>query len=369
MRLVHIITSLGDGGAEHTLFKICKYDSINKHFIISLKGPDKYSLPLKKLGVKVYYLDIKLYSVFAFINLLRLIKLLKPNIVQTWLAHGDLIGGIAAKLCGFKNIVWNIRYSNFKIGEAKLTTIFLIKILTILSSYIPKLVILNSKSAKKIYIRQGYDKKKLTFIPNGYDKSILKPHTLKKNKKKIPIIGNVARYDPKKDHLNLIKAISILKSKKTIVYCYLYGHRIDKKNYKLISQIKKFKLSNQVKLIGQKKNITKVMNQLDIYVQSSSYGEGFPNVVAEAMMCKIPCIVTNSGDSKNIVGDTGWVVPPKNPKKLALALEKALIERNTQTKNWSKRKNKARQRIIKYFDINKMIILYRKLWLSLMHEK
>ena len=56
MKVVHIITSLGDGGAENTLFKICKYDTFNKHFVISLKGPGKYFLLLNKLGIKVYCL-------------------------------------------------------------------------------------------------------------------------------------------------------------------------------------------------------------------------------------------------------------------------------------------------------------------------
>ena len=51
MKLVHIITGLGDGGAELTLFKICKYDTINRHIVISLKGPGKYFSLLKKLGI------------------------------------------------------------------------------------------------------------------------------------------------------------------------------------------------------------------------------------------------------------------------------------------------------------------------------
>ena len=51
MRVIHIITGLGDGGAEHTLFKVCKYDVLNNHIVISLKGPGKYYSLLNK-GLK-----------------------------------------------------------------------------------------------------------------------------------------------------------------------------------------------------------------------------------------------------------------------------------------------------------------------------
>jgi hypothetical protein len=102
-------------------------------------------------------------------------------VVQTWLVHGDFIGGLAARLAGIKNIIWNIRFSNLKIGKSKLLTIVIVKILSKLSFFIPKLIIINSKKAKKIFTNEGYDKSKLKFVPNGYDLSILKP--IEKEKK------------------------------------------------------------------------------------------------------------------------------------------------------------------------------------------
>ena len=186
MKVVHIITGLGDGGAEHALFKICKYDVSNKHFVISLKGPGKYFSLLNKLGIKVYCLNVNFFSIIKFISLIKLLRFLKPDIVQTWLVHADFIGGIAARLAGIKNIFWNIRYSNIEIGKAKLTTVIIIKILSILSYLIPKFIITVSKKAKKIYEKIGYNGKIIKFIPNGYDLSILKinKHQKKNFKKK-----------------------------------------------------------------------------------------------------------------------------------------------------------------------------------------
>ena len=372
MKIVHIITSLGDGGAEHTLFKICKYDNSNTHIVISLKGSGKYFSLLKKIGIEIYCLDLKFYK---FFYLIKLIRFLKPSIVQTWLVHSDFIGGLAARLSGIKNIVWNVRYSNFEIKKTKLTTFLIIKILAKLSYLIPQSIVIVSKMAKKIYEMEGYDKKKLKFIPNGYDLNILKHSNLEsknfrkkiKLTEKFPVIGNVARYHPKKDHFNLLNSLSNLRNKKINFLCVLFGSDINKNNLQLTAEIKRLKLSQNVKLLGQNNNIVQVMNGIDLYIQSSSYGEGFPNVVAESMACETPCVVTDVGDASLIIGNTGWVVPPNDPVKLAKAIEKALSE--ICTKKWSKRCHQSRSRIKKSFEVNRMIKRYVVLWKKIRSKK
>ena len=135
---------------------------------------------------------------------------------------------------------------------------------------------------------------------------------------------------------------------------------MNQNNVDLVSEIKRLNLSKDIKLLGKRDNISQVMNGLDIHVQSSSYGEGFPNVVAESMACGTPCIVTDVGDAALIVGKNGWVVPPKNSVKLAKAIENALDEIGTI--NWNKRCDNSRSSIKVNFDISKMINLYDELW-------
>ena len=133
-----------------------------------------------------------------------------------------------------------------------------------------------------------------------------------------------------------------------------------------MKEIHKLKLSKYIKLLGQSDNILEVMNGIDMYVQSSSFGEGFPNVVAEAMACKTPCIVTNVGDASFLVGNTGWIVPPVI-HSFGKTLEKAFYE--LESIKWYQRCTKARSKISNNYDISIMIKNYNKLWLKVYKTK
>ncbi len=367
MKIVHIITGLKDGGAENILYKVCQHDYINDHIVISFTIGGKYFLLLKKMGIKVYCFNMKFNSFINFFYLIKLLRKLKPDIVQTWLIHGDFIGGIAARLAGIKNIVWNVLYSKLDISTEKLSNLLLIRLLSKLSYKIPKSIIVISKNAKKNCQKLGYCRKKLNLIFSGFDLSLFKVNKYQKLsfrkkikiKKQTPLIGIVARYHPIKDHKNLLDALSIIRSKNINFYCVFVGLHMDKKNKILNNEIKKLHLVKYVKLLGSISNIPQVMNGLDIHILCSK-SEGFPSVIVEAMACGTPCIVTNVGDSSLITGKTGWIVPPKNSIKLANTIEKALSEIGKN--NWKKRCREARLRVKNNFEMLKMIKSYNLVW-------
>jgi glycosyltransferase involved in cell wall biosynthesis len=134
----------------------------------------------------------------------------------------------------------------------------------------------------------------------------------------IVLIGQIARYDPMKDHLNFLQATKSLLRNRSDVRFILVGRNVDFNNTELVTSIVKLNISEFVHLLGERYDLPSVMPALDI-VCSSSCSEGFSNVIAEAMACGIPCVVTDVGDSALIVGNTGRVVPPKNPEALAAA--------------------------------------------------
>ena len=151
-----------------------------------------------------------------------------------------------------------------------------------------------------------------------------------------------------------------IKKNKIPFKCILVGFGIEKKNKILNNLIQKFNLKNELILLGQQNKINVIMNEIDVNILASGYGEAFPNVVAEAMASGTPCVVTDVGDSSLIVGDTGWVTRTSNSKELANNIKKAINK--SKSKKWNYLCLKARKRIVKKFSIKKMIVSYNKIW-------
>ena len=370
MKILHIITSLLDGGAEGVLYRLCTNDTTNEHMVISLRGKGKYGELLTNQGVKVLTLNMKPkeFSIFAFVKLIKILKNENADIIQTWLYHADFFGGIAARLAGKKNLIWNIRHSDFNKKYTKTSLIILIKILSKLSYFLPKKIISCSKNSIKLHTNIGYQSNKMNYVPNGYDLQMFKPNPKKKLliknkfniKNRFTLLGNIARFHPQKDHVNLLRALSIVKKNKIPFKCILVGFGIEKKNKILNNLIQKFNLKNELILLGQQNKINVIMNEIDVNILASGYGEAFPNVVAEAMASGTPCVVTDVGDSSLIVGDTGWVTKTSNSEELANNIKKAINK--SKSKKWNYLCLKARKRIVKKFSIKKMIVSYNKIW-------
>ena len=373
MQVLHIITGLGDGGAEALLYRMCKFDKEHNHIVISIMDEQKYGPLLKEIGVVVYTLSFPKGKIkfSGFFKLYRLIKQIKPDVVQTWLDHADMIGGIVARLAGIKNIVWGVHHTALVKGESKLSTIFISKINVFLSYFIPKKIIYCAQESKKAQEKIGYKKAKGVVVLNGYDiegftqndyLSAEVRNDLSINADSF-LIGHVGRDDPQKDLSNLIEAFALLNQKKLDFDAVIVGANLDNNNRDLLSMLNKNGLSKYVHLLGRRDDITAIMNGIDLFVLSSK-SEAFPNVLNEAMLCGTPCVTTDVGDAGKIVRDTGWVVRPKDSEALANAIIKASEEKESNKSIWLQRKIACRKRVIENFSLEKMVKEYKKVWLS-----
>ncbi len=362
-KVVHIITGLNQGGAESVLYKICNETQKDFSFIvISLKGKGFFSEKLRLLQIPVY--EINLRNIFflpiSFFRLYNLIKKEKPDIVQTWMYHADFFGGIVAKIVGIKLIIWNIR-GPLNTKKTNLQTHILARSCAIISRWVPNKIICCSEFASKVHIGIGYFSDKFIIIPNGYkipEKFGVNKLSLIKSSSDF-MLGMIARYDPYKDHKSLLKALRIVKQNGYSFKCLLAGSGIDTKNQKLLSLIKSLNLYDNVELLGVISDVNQLFNRLDLHVLSS-IDEAFPNVIAESMAMGVPIVSTNVGDAALIAGDLGWIVNPSDPNSIAIGIIEAIIEKDKP--EWKIRKEKSRERIVKYFSIEKMCKQYSNLW-------
>jgi glycosyltransferase involved in cell wall biosynthesis len=372
--VLHIITGLNDGGAEAVLYRLCKFDSGYHHIVVSLMDEGKYGPLLKALGVDVYCLNMPAGRI-RFSGLVKLFKFLrqhKPDVVQTWMYHADLIGGVIGRLAGVKNIVWGVHHTTLVKGGSKRSTIIIAKLNAFLSKFVPKKIIYCAQKSREIQESIGFSVAKSVVVPNGYNVDDYVPSTelgsaIRKEwavDEQTFLIGHVGRYDPQKDQPNLLQALRILKDKGLQFKAVLVGTNLDSNNAQLAGMVESLDLINEVSLVGRRNDIPAVMNAFDVFVLSSAFGEAFPNVLNEAMACETPCITTDVGDAGVIVDHTGWVVAPRSPSDLADAILQAYAEKTNNNQAWLLRKQACRNRIVENFSIEKMVEGYHRVWFS-----
>jgi glycosyltransferase involved in cell wall biosynthesis len=280
--------------------------------------------------------------------------------------HADLLGGIAARLAGTRNVTWGIHNSVLVPGQNSAGTIFIARICAHLSYIVPRAIICCAHKAAQVHTALGYRAAAMHVVPNGYDLTLFQPDPEQRSALRAElklgdedVIGFVARYDPAKDHANLLRALAILKARDACPLCLLVGGGMEPSNAPLIAEIARHDVGDRVLLLGRRGDVPAIMNALDVHVLSSA-AEAFPNVLAEAMACGTPCVSTNVGDAADIVGESGWIAPPGDPEALADAIEAALAARRSA--DWSARRERARQWIARSFSIAQMSRGYRRVW-------
>jgi len=371
-KILHIIPNLNNGGAERSLYLLAKNDHFNKHIIICLSDKGKYGDSLLQHKIKVYFLKKDKISLFSykilsfFFNLVSLIKSIKPDIIQTWMYNMDIFGGIAGRLAGVNNIIWSVRRSSYEPSIMSKSLLKRIKTLAFLSYFIPTKIVFNSRSGIINHGLLGYCKKKMLFISNGYDPSSLdfgiKKNTLKKllkNKKNFFILGHVGNFKPEKDHYTLLKSLECLSKKNYQFKCILVGKDVDKKNLKLKLLIKRMNLKNNIILLGERNDISNIYKSIDLFILSS-ITEGCCNSLVEAMAHGVPCVSTNVGESKYIIGKFGSIVPTNKPALLANSIDKNLKRISSTNQRFNLRDIK--ERIKNKYSMSKNIKKYQKLY-------
>jgi glycosyltransferase involved in cell wall biosynthesis len=315
-----LITGLATGGAETMMLKLLQ-NLDRRRFsphVISLTTKGEIGPRIEALGIPVYVMDMKpgMPSPVKFIHLVTLLRELRPELLHTWMYHADLLGGLAARLAGIRSVVWGVRNSDLSPDLSKSTTLMTAKVCAQVSGWLPQRILTCSDRAKSVHVNAGYREDKFVLIPNGFDIERFAPDSNARVSVRnelglapeTPLIGLIARKDPQKNHPGFVVAAARVHQALPNVHFLLAGTGIDSSNDLLVQAIEEVGLLGHFHLLGRRDDIPRLMAALDVLASSSSFGEAFPNVLGEAMACKVPCVVTDVGDSAEIVDDTGRVV-------------------------------------------------------------
>jgi glycosyltransferase involved in cell wall biosynthesis len=376
IKVLHIITDLSAGGAETMLYRLLsKMDTARfENEVISLTSLGDVAEKIEADGVPVRALGMKkgVPNPIPVARLFRWIRRSQPQVVQTWMYHANLIGGLTARLAMHTSVVWGIHHVNLEPHVNKRLTIWIAEVCGSMSKWLPSCVVFCSQAALLSHVKLGYAAQKMVVIPNGLDLNEFKPDPAARVcvREELGIgadavvIGIAARFHVLKDHRNFVQAAGRLRKRFSDLHFVMCGHGITPDNRELAQWINDSGIQVHCHLLGERRDIARLFSAIDI-ATSSSLSEAFPLSVGEAMACGTPCVVTDVGDSALIVGDTGRVVAPGNPDALATAWSE-LIEAGPGVRHHLGMA--ARRRVNQFFALASVVRCYESIYAQLTSE-
>jgi glycosyltransferase involved in cell wall biosynthesis len=369
LTVLHVINNLGLGGAETLLYRMATRGSATKHVVVSMASPAWYSPLLEKKRVTLHHLavDSPLQAANGAIRLNRIIRESNADVVQCWMYRSNLFGGVVAKVAR-KPVVWGIHCSSLE--PLRRGSRALARLGGILARTTPDYVINCSTRSAEIHAPLGYSAASVAVVHNGYEETAFFPdeEIRLSTRKSLGLgpedfaVGSIARWHRQKDIPNFLNAVSIVRQRGISLRCILLGAGLESDNPLLAAEIERFALADVVILLGPRSDVQNVARALDLHVLASGGGEAFPNVVAETMLSGTPNAVTDVGDMPLMVGNSGWIVPPRNPEQLADAIAEAYAERTEHPEYWAARRRASRQQIAGNFSFDQMVEGYERIW-------
>jgi len=362
LRILHVITGLGRGGAEMMLLKVLSRATTAplRHEVVCLSDITTLAPDLQRLGITVHVLGMPpgRLTWAGLRGLHAILRAAAPDVIQGWMYHANVISTLAAPVAAPRaRVMWSVHCTLSGSAEERWVTRALIRASGWLAGRVRAIHHVSAASAAD-HARIGYPARTARVVPIGFDTTLFAPdaqryrafrvaHGLRPDTR---IIGHVARLHPVKDHQTFFRACHLLASDSAADLAFVViGKDVDRAHFP--------DLDARFILLGERADIPALLPAFDVSCLSSAYGESFPNVLGEAMACAVPCVATALGDCATIIGDTGRIVAPRDAPAMARALAEVLAARTLLGP-------RARARIEGRYSIDSMAAGMSDLWLG-----
>jgi glycosyltransferase involved in cell wall biosynthesis len=333
MKVFHVIVALHpSGGAELMLARLALYQRDRQQIepvVVALGESGPLGDDLRAAGIEVRAMGLKGAQdvAGAVWRLSRLIARERPAIVQTWMYHADLIGALAARLAGNRNVIWGIRNTDIFAGAGVSGSLGIImRLCARLSRGLPRAIVCVAESARASHIGFGYAADRMVVLPNGFvppenvgaadRREVRRALGLAEN---ALLIGSVGRFNAYKDHRTFVRAMGRVAELVPDARFVMVGRGIDAANQELRDWIEETRNAGRFILLGHRSDVARCFASLDLFCLHSG-SEGFPNVLAEAMLAGVPSVATDVGDARLLAGGHAEIVPPGDAEALAQAV-------------------------------------------------
>jgi len=355
-RICHVITGLPRAGAQRVLVDLLAHHDRNAFDVrvVSLLPRDAMADDVESAGIPLWCADLALDPALPWklAGLASHLFRARPEVVHTWMYHGDVVGGAVAKAVHPETaVVWHLHHSTLETDRFKPTTRALASVAAPMSRIVPSRIIACAESSRRLHVERGYDAAKMVVIRNGVDTERFRPRASGPRSlvaelgltEPVELIGLAARAHPQKDHATFLAAARILATQRPDAHFVLCGAGVEPSNPMFDGAP-----SDRVHLLGERRDLDELLPQLDVFGLSSAAGEACSLVLLESMASGVPCVTTDVGDSADLVGSTGRVVPPVDPEALAKAWASLLSEPEPERRA---RGEAARRRAVETFGL------------------
>ena len=330
--VLHVITGLVVGGAEMALYRLILEfrGSPYTHTVVALTPEGGMNARFNESGIELIVLDLRRSPLSGFLRLYRLMRTLRPDIVQTWLYHADFLGGLAARLAGNRNVIWGVRTTDVDGGCARSTSLIR-RMCASLSRWVPHTIVFVAEAARRSHAMLGYDMARTVVIGNGFDLTAWTSSPCQRRQLRVRcgfdaddiVLGTVGRFNIDKDHASFVRAAGQLAGRHDRLRFLMVGKDLDSDNLDLMRWIAETGYADRFVLLGERTDVPACLAAMDIFCLSSRT-EAFPNAVGEAMAIGLPCVATDVGDVAVLMADAGVLVPKADPDALAQAVTRLL---------------------------------------------
>ncbi|HEX8363227.1 MAG TPA: glycosyltransferase [Longimicrobium sp.] len=368
---LHVISGLGTGGAEMMLRKLVlgtQGRTLNNE-VVSLGTLGTIGEELAAAGVPVVALGMGAggSNGRAVLRLVRHMRASRPDVVQAWMYHANLIGGFAARLAGAPPTIWNIRTCNLAAGGEKASTRMAARLSGRLARPLARRIVTNAHAARDVHVEYGYPADLFQVIPNGFETTRFRPDPEARAAVRrelgvpdtAPLVGLLARRHPVKDHPGFLEAAARIRQALPDAHFLLAGQGVTLDDEELREAVERGGLTGRAHLLGHRTDTPRLLASMDVYVSASWYGEAFPNVLGEAMACGVPCVATDLGDSALIIAGHGRLVEPRDPAAMAGACLEILRMPQEERRRLSAA---ARDHIQRHYSIEAVAAAYENIY-------
>lgn len=370
LRVAQVSTGLYTGGAETMLERLvgrldpAEFESV----VVSLKSAGTIGPRLADLGIEV--VEVGASSIPSPADIARLrreLDRIDADVVQTWALYANVLGGIGARMARSGPIAWGVHHSDDDLALFGRRAIFTQRLEKRLATRLPARIVACSQSSFEMMRSLRYPMGKVTTIPNGFDLERFAPDPEARADLRSElgigpdelVVGHVARFHPVKGHDLMLEAAATVAEREPRARFILCGTGIDRANPALAPLAAP--LGDRVLLLGERLQMPRIYPAFDLCV-SSSRTEALPLAVGEAMACGVPVVATDAGDSAAMVGDSGRIVPLRDPEGLAAGILELLQRPRGERERLGAL---GRERIERHYSLERMTAAYGELWTEL----